>query len=371
MPPLTRSQTIQSLQSWWSDSNSVGPTMSIHTAAKPLMRLMYHEQVRRFIKRSRSTPLSRSTMDTYITYLAFKYISPATQALILKELNIRIGSEDEALVVAQSFALQRSLVFALLDSPDARLREYTCEIVRALASSYELSPRPLEAYTEIVSLLSDNNIQSLYSWWSDSNPPGPTMSIHAAAKPLMRLMYHEQVRSFIRRNRGFAISTATMEICFSYLAFKYISPVTKSLILRELDTRLEFDEDARVIYSLVLQRDLVVDLLDSSNARICQYTCNILGGLAISYDSASWGVEVCPRIVSLLSVDDLDVQASALYAVARISNTADGVQAVEAMENLGILTAGILECAYPPIRRHHFEKLVTSRGSGFEDRAFK
>ncbi|KAJ7617586.1 hypothetical protein DFH06DRAFT_100253 [Mycena polygramma] len=59
--------------------------------------------------------------------------------------------------------------------------------------------------------------QSTHSWWSDRNSIGPTISIHAAAKPLMRLMYHEQVRSFVRNNRDIPLSWATMEICFSYL----------------------------------------------------------------------------------------------------------------------------------------------------------
>jgi hypothetical protein len=60
--------------------------------------------------------------------------------------------------------------------------------------------------------------QSTYSWWSDRNSVGPTISIHAMAKPLIRLMYHSQVRTFIKKNRGIALSEATMQICFSYLA---------------------------------------------------------------------------------------------------------------------------------------------------------
>jgi hypothetical protein len=82
----------------------------------------------------------------------FKYISPATQALILKELNIRIESEEEARVVADSLVLQGNLVSALLDSTDARIREYTCNIVATLAS-YESTPWALAACTDIVSLL--------------------------------------------------------------------------------------------------------------------------------------------------------------------------------------------------------------------------
>ncbi|KAJ7875438.1 armadillo-type protein [Mycena leptocephala] len=269
-------------------------------------------------------------METCISYLAFKYISPATQALILKELNIRIESEEEARVVADSLVLQGNLVSALLDSTDARIREYTCNIVATLAS-YESTPWALAACTDIVSLLSDENIQSLHSWWSDSNSVGATISLHAAAKPLMRLLYHEQVRSFIKRNRGLALSSATIEICFSYLAFKYISPATKTLILNELEMRVESQQDAlMVVQSLVVQLDLVAELLDSSDTRIRHYMCSILGTLASPSDSTSWVVEVCPRIVSLISGNDIEVRQAALYAVARISETPHGIQALGA-----------------------------------------
>ncbi|KAJ7611366.1 hypothetical protein DFH06DRAFT_1244904 [Mycena polygramma] len=65
--------------------------------------------------------------------------------------------------------------------------------------------------------------ESLHSWWSDSNLLGPTISIHAAAKPLMKLMYHRQVRSFVEKKSLIQLSGATMDLCCSYLAFKYIA----------------------------------------------------------------------------------------------------------------------------------------------------
>ncbi|KAF8202693.1 armadillo-type protein [Mycena galopus ATCC 62051] len=177
-------------------------------------------------------------------------------------------------------------------------------------------------------LVRSHTPQSTYSWWSDRNPAGPTISIHAAAKPLVRFMYHEQVRSFIKKNRGVALSRDTMEICFSYLTYKYISPTTKSLILKELDTRVQIQEEARTIQTFVLEQELAVQLLDSRDARIRHYTCNIFGSLAATYDSGTWGSEICARIVSLLRDADTMVQASAVRCTARISETSDGVQAI-------------------------------------------
>jgi hypothetical protein len=59
---------------------------------------------------------------------------------------------------------------------------------------------------------------SIYSWWSDSNPllKGPTINLHAAAKPLMKRMYHRQALEFIKKNRGHPLSATTLEIYASY-----------------------------------------------------------------------------------------------------------------------------------------------------------
>jgi hypothetical protein len=62
---------------------------------------------------------------------------------------------------------------------------------------------------------------SVLSWWSESNPflKGPTINLHAVAKPLMRWMYHCQALEFIRKNKGHALSTATVEIYMSYFLY--------------------------------------------------------------------------------------------------------------------------------------------------------
>jgi hypothetical protein len=45
---------------------------------------------------------------------------------------------------------------------------------------------------------------------------GPTVNLHAVAKPLMKRMYHRQAKEFIRNNRGSPLSTAMVEIYSSY-----------------------------------------------------------------------------------------------------------------------------------------------------------
>ncbi|KAJ7628267.1 hypothetical protein DFH06DRAFT_1226666 [Mycena polygramma] len=145
--------------------------------------------------------------------------------------------------------------------------------------------------------------ESIHSWWSDSNSIGATISIHAAAKPLMKLMYHEQVRSFIKRNPDIPLSATTMELCFSYLAFKYISHATKSLLVKELSMRVIFKEEARVVVeSVIPRRDLITELLGSPDTRVRQHLCKILETLA-THDS-KWGLEILPSCIGTLISDE-------------------------------------------------------------------
>src|ERR1700761_4359413 len=47
---------------------------------------------------------------------------------------------------------------------------------------------------------------SIHSWWSDSNPPGATFSLHAVTKPLIKYLYHRQARELVRTTQGIALS---------------------------------------------------------------------------------------------------------------------------------------------------------------------
>ncbi|KAJ7603268.1 armadillo-type protein [Mycena polygramma] len=140
----------------------------------------------------------------------------------------------------------------------------------------------------------------------------------------MRLMYHEQVRSFIKKTRGVPLSTETLEICFSYLAFKYVSPATKTLILKEMHIRLQLHEHAGLISnSFVLHRGIVGQLLHSSNPRVREHISAVLKALAVS-SSASWSLDVW---MSLASDVDIEVREAARYAVDQITEGLAGKQA--------------------------------------------
>ncbi|KAJ7476519.1 hypothetical protein FB451DRAFT_245123 [Mycena latifolia] len=131
MPSLTRQQTLESLRSWWSDSNPPGPTINLHAAAKPLMRLMYHRQAMEFVRKNRYAPLSPESLGIYADYVAYKYVSSLTNTVILKELGRRVVYQRDASVVLASAILND--ILQLLQSPDFDIRSQTGIILRNLA----------------------------------------------------------------------------------------------------------------------------------------------------------------------------------------------------------------------------------------------
>ncbi|KAJ7030489.1 hypothetical protein C8F04DRAFT_1263788 [Mycena alexandri] len=143
-------------------------------------------------------------------------------------------------------------------------------------------------------------------------------------------MSHEQVRSFIKKNRGIPLSGPTIETCLSYLAFKYISPITKAVILKELNNRLESEQESHTaVKSLVLDGYLVEEMLALSNAGARRSTCNILASLASSSSETTPSATVCAQLVSFLSAEDKSkLRRTAVYALSKLRSQRAGAQVV-------------------------------------------
>ncbi|KAJ7479048.1 armadillo-type protein [Mycena latifolia] len=170
---------------------------------------------------------------------------------------------------------------------------------------------------------------SLHSWWSDRNPVGPTIDLHAAAKPLMRFMYRRDALALIAKNRGIPLSSEDMDIYSSYLAYKYVSSSTKTAILVELETRLDSEDDARAVAdSFVLH--LADEFLSSSDTPICKSMCRILGLLAHRETAipAILRWTPCKQLVSLLSAVDIEVVMGAAETLSSIAQCVEGAQAI-------------------------------------------
>ncbi|KAJ7232496.1 hypothetical protein C8J57DRAFT_1250480 [Mycena rebaudengoi] len=97
---------------------------------------------------------------------------------------------------------------------------------------------------------------------SDSNPSlrGPTINLHAAAKPLMKPLYGRQALALVRHNRDLRLTSMTAKIYGSYLSYlhppiqptprvdllsrcEYVSASTKSTILGDLSLRAQAEYD--------------------------------------------------------------------------------------------------------------------------------
>ncbi|KAF8181122.1 armadillo-type protein [Mycena galopus ATCC 62051] len=186
-----------------------------------------------------------------------------------------------------------------------------------------------------------------HSWWSDSNSVlkyGPTINIHAAAKPLIKLMYHQQVLSFFKKYSRYStlgrkpgdlwklprvryLSVLLGPADQSY-RYKYLASATRSVILSELDRRVEsVDEADRVVNSVVF--DQLMDLMKADNANVRRSTCWVVGGLAMHESTAVavLGLHPCQRLVALLRDPNVQVIKAAIYAICQIAQWQDGTNA--------------------------------------------
>ncbi|KAF7333302.1 hypothetical protein MSAN_02425300 [Mycena sanguinolenta] len=143
-----RERTLESVLSWWSDNNTTGATINIHAAAKPLMRFLYHRAVLDFIAKPRDV-LTIDDMEIYSSYLAYKYVSPATKCSILVELAKRAKSHVDGPTIANSMMV---LAPALLASPDGDIRRLTFWVFSALAYQ-DRTETAVSTYTRLAACL--------------------------------------------------------------------------------------------------------------------------------------------------------------------------------------------------------------------------
>ncbi|KAJ7182506.1 armadillo-type protein [Mycena crocata] len=192
---------------------------------------------------------------------------------------------------------------------------------------------------------------SIHSWWSDSNPPGPTISMHAVSKPIMWSMYHLQVLAFIRRNSETPLSRRTLEIYSSYIEFKYLSSWTKTAILSDLEKKALMAENAEAVAASPILIQLP-KLLESSHQDVRRRTCWLVGRLAFheSTEAAVSGAIFCPLLLALLWDKDTDVLIGATYALSQISRWPNGAHSIINGDALGQI-ARLLESPNAEVRR--------------------
>ncbi|KAF8192725.1 armadillo-type protein [Mycena galopus ATCC 62051] len=172
---------------------------------------------------------------------------------------------------------------------------------------------------------------SIYSWWSDSNPglKGPTINLHAAAKPLSRFLYHRQALDIIRKNCGSPLSAATLETYSSYFPWNYVSWSTKAAILSDLADRSTSEAEARaVVDSPVFPH--VAQMLGSPNAGVRISSCRLLQSLLSQASIAPAVLELkpCEQLLSILRDKRPGVIREAGSVLYEISKSVHGAQAI-------------------------------------------
>ncbi|KAK7033775.1 hypothetical protein R3P38DRAFT_3498468 [Favolaschia claudopus] len=281
-----RPPTPQSVHSWWSDSNSIGPTISIHAVAKPLMRRMYHRQVRSFIKRNQDTPMTPELMEICLAYLSYKYISPATKSLILEELDgrVRLYSNRDAGLINESMQVCWSLVLELLASSNFRIRWYTWSILNG----------------------SMQRISSLF----------PVAIICSSDSD-------RWIRQSARRAFMNCIQTSEgLDCCWDHLSRENISIPVKIFILGEMAIGISPEDAPTMARQLAPGWSLIAEFLASPEEEIRLHGWNILRVAIPSYNSVSWAL---PRAVSASRDPHSKIRESARLAFVKCIQDSKGL----------------------------------------------
>ncbi|KAJ7878679.1 armadillo-type protein [Mycena leptocephala] len=325
--PSMRPQTPQSVHSWWSDSNSIGATMSIHAAAKPLIRLMYHRQATNFIDKNRGASLSPQTMDIYSRYLGYKYIGATTKAAILRDLESRV-SEDDTDVMIDSLSVQSDLAEGLVNSPHIEVRRSTCRILARLVLLESRSAFTFGAISCLVSLLSDKDpatvdtaIGALSSFIQLSDSTEASMDVRLVNKLL------ESPNDQIFEVTCGMLKRTALSQCENLVALlgSHDNPEILGAAINGLTSLLQWSDGAEA----AINAGLIEKLLESSTPWMTRSSRPLLQGLVLA------SVFPCESLVCRLRDSDHDIERRAIYALSFFIRHPDGAQAA--------MKAGILE----------------------------
>ncbi|KAF7356892.1 hypothetical protein MVEN_01025000 [Mycena venus] len=336
MSYLAHQESRVSLISWWSDSNPglQGPTINLHTVAKPLMKWMYYRQAVDIIKKHRGRPLSVETLEIYSSYLPLNYVSWATKVAIWAELADRTTSQDDARAVVDSHIFP--YLVQMLWSPDpgprtTKIRTLFGEAVYALAQI----ARRTEGAQAIVEAKALNHVLKLLE--------SPNPDIRGWSSQLVgRLASHELTALAIRELK-------VGERLMSLLQDDSQVVEWGTFALSQITERLD---DAKAIIDIKAAGN-ILNLLESAGPNVQKWTCELVGTLA-DYEStapAMWELNACEPLLSLLRTDNPQATEWAVGALSRIALGFDGAQTIlnaKAMDRILIL----LESPIPKIREY-------------------
>ncbi|KAJ7479231.1 armadillo-type protein [Mycena latifolia] len=344
MHPITRQPTLDSVRSWWSDRNPLGPNINLHATAKPLMRVMYHRAALALIRNKRGTPLSRETAEVYSSYLAFKYVSSDTKIAILRELCDRAELLNDADIVVYSPVLY--LIDGLLQLPETEIRVATCRLLTCLAShkSTATALLDLNPCLRLVALLRDRNPRVIERALQVlgriiTSPNGAQAVVDAnVLNSLAEVLEspHEEVLGGMWELLGrLACQESTV-----------MTVLQKLVSLMRVGNPKVLDRVEEVLHQIIMSSkgaqvlDSVAELLDSpGNASVVRiWVCQWLAKLPRQENTRDIvsRVKPCLWLVSLLRDENIEVVHSAAHALYSIAGLPNGAQAV--------VDANVLDC---------------------------
>ncbi|KAJ6585867.1 armadillo-type protein [Mycena capillaripes] len=333
MQPLARQQNRTSLHSWWSDSNPGlhGPTINIHTMAKPLIRFLYHRQAVQFIRRNAGIHLTPTVLEIFSTYLLCKYVSFETQWTVLAELENRAQKENEAAMIVESPVLAK--VLQLLESSSPVVRQFTCRLVQNLAHHEATASTILKINpcAQLVSLLHDEH---------------PNIVKHALKALTNAASWSDSAQAVIHvrvQDHVFKLLESSDEVVRKWTCW-----LVGNLAWHEATaaTILKINPCVHLVFLLGDEHSNVVEEAIKALANSAWWqdgaeavsTCRLVRNLAYHEATATIILEInpCPALASLLQDTDITVCQAATGALARISNWPDGIVV---MAGLGISEA--------------------------------
>ncbi|KAJ7925547.1 armadillo-type protein [Mycena leptocephala] len=330
--PLTRQRTPESLISWWSDTNPPGATISIHAAAKPLMRFMYHRDALDLIKRNHNIPLSGETLDIYGSYIGYmwalnfrdpsshmyryKYVSPSTKAMILRELYEKAISEDNARAIVNWISEYHVVHLLKLSDREfsegnANAVEAAMDILSSISQVYVTKAIMNTGVEDFVANLVESPSTEVQTWtWK------VLKALASHESTVMAVVDSMKLRALLRENHDNIAENTLLGL---------------SNIFQPMDgAKAAVDASAL---------EFVTELLESRITVLRAQACTVLANLA-SHESmmmALVGIGACVKLVAVLS-DNVDVVEPAVLALSKIAPWLDGASALMDAQALDPIT---------------------------------
>ncbi|KAJ7270393.1 armadillo-type protein [Mycena rebaudengoi] len=156
------------------------------------MKLMYDWEARRFMKKDRRIPLSKTSIEIYLSYLEYKYVGASTKTKVLEYIAKKDISDDDAHQVANSVLLESTAI----EAADTQMQIYACDMLVNLTVNTSSAPVVLQLNPcgRLVFLLRANNptvtVRALKALdWIAGRPNGGPAVIEAGTLHLVDYLF--------------------------------------------------------------------------------------------------------------------------------------------------------------------------------------